>query len=411
MVLRKVDQKIFPRKKNEILNVFKLSRDLLRLNQNSDLEVKTVIGGGKDPGSSDITLKVIDKFPYHAGAAFDNQGTRLVGKLRTSISFRSTSMFGQNDSLFFNTVESAMSQGNFVSYSYPIDTYGTRLGFDAVIFTNKLGMEYKGYGITSNTQIYTPKILYEMYLTEDLQMNTEGGMDIKSTKKWVMGEKSTDDQLRIPYLNFDLTKIDSFAGGGQTSFLSQFRFSAADFLGAASANHVSASRSGTGGFFFAFEQTIRRVQRMPADSYLNVKCQFQNATHTLPSSEQMQLGGAYYIRGYPEGDYLADYGISLNADWVFPMFFVPKDFKLPYSTMPLCHQIEPVVFMDMGAGKLKKFGSGERETKFLMGLGGGLRVQINRSLFLRLDWAGRLGDRPTQGQGPSTFNISFQGEI
>jgi hypothetical protein len=38
-------------------------------------------------------------------------------------------------------------------------------------------------------------------------------------------------------------------------------------------------------------------------------------------------------------------------------------------------------------------------------------VQINRNLFLRLDWAERVGDRPTQGQGPSNFNISFQGEI
>ncbi len=407
----KLIQKYFHAKKNEILNIFKLSNDLLRLNQNSDLEVRTVIGAGKDPGTSDLTFKVKDKFPYHAGAAFDNQGTRLVGKLRTSISFRSTSMFGQNDSLFFNTIESAMSQGNFVSYSYPIDTYGTRLGFDAVIFTNKLGREYKELGITGNTQIYTPKIMSQMYLTEDLQMNTEGGMDIKSSRKWVMGEKSTNDQLRIPYVNFELTKMDSFAGGGQTSFLSQFRFSAADFLGASSANHASASRSGTGGFFFVFEQTIRRIQRMPFDSYISARAQFQNATHTLPSSEQMQFGGANYDRGYPEGDYMADYGANLSIDWVLPMPFVPKEFKLPYSETPLRHQFEPVLFMDMGGGKLKDVGSGERETKFLMGLGGGLRVQINKNLFLRLEWAERVGDRPGQGQGPSNFNIAFQGEI
>jgi hemolysin activation/secretion protein len=407
----KLIRKYFHAKKNEILNVFKLSRDLLRLNQNSDLEVRSVIGAGKDPGSSDLTLKVKDKFPYHAGTAFDNQGTRLVGRLRTSLSFRSTNMLGQGDSIFFNTVESALSQGNFVSYLYPIDTYGTKVGFDAAIFTNKLGKQYKVYDITGNTQIYTPKITSEMYLTEDMQINTEGGMDIKSSKKWILGAKNTDDQLRIPYINLDITKMDSFAGGGQTSFLSQFRFSTADFLGASGHNHTSASRPGTGGFFFAFEQTIRRIQRMPADSYLSMKCMFQNATHSLPSSEQMQLGGAYYIRGYPEGDYLADEGISLNVDWVFPLLFVPKDFKLPYSTTPLCHQIEPVVFMDMGAGRLKKFGPGERETKFLMGIGGGLRVQINRNLFLRLDWAERVGDRPSQGQGPSNFNISFQGEI
>lgn len=407
----KLIKKYFHTKKNEILNVFKLSRDLLRLNQNSDLEVRTVIGAGKDPGSSDITLKVKDKFPYHAGGAFDNQGTRLVGKLRTSVTFRSTNLSGHNDSLFFSTIMSAMSQGNSISYLFPIDTSGTKIGLDVIIFDTKLGREFKGFGITGNTQIYTPKIASEMYLAEDLQINTEAGMEIKSIKKWIIGEKSSDDQLRMPYANLDVTKIDSFFGGGQTSLISKFIFSTEDFLGASSHNHVSASRSGTGGFFFKYEQTLRRIQRMPFDSYLSMKCQFENATHTLPSSEQMQFGGAYYIRGYPEGDYTADYGASLNVDWVFPMPFVPKDFKLPYSETPFRHQFEPVVFMDMGAGKLKKFSSGERETKFLMGLGGGLRVQINKNLFLRLEWAERVGDRPTQGQAPSNFHISFQGEI
>jgi hemolysin activation/secretion protein len=67
--------------------------------------------------------------------------------------------------------------------------------------------------------------------------------------------------------------------------------------------------------------------------------------------------------------------------------------------------------MDMGGGELKKFGPGERQTKFLMGLGGGLRVQINSNLFLRLEWAERVGDRPGQGRGPSNFHIAFQCEI
>lgn len=404
-------KKFFHAKKNELLNVFTLSRDLLRLNQNSDLEVRTVIGAGKDPGSSDITLKVKEKYPHHVGGAFDNQGSRLSGKLRTSVSARSTNLTGHNDSLFVNTTMSAMSRGNFASYSCPIDTYGMKMGIDFVNFDTKLGKEYKGFGIVSNTQVYTPKISGEIYLSEDFQASAATGMEIKSTKKWVMGEKSTDDQLRIPYASLDFSKLDSLFGGGQTSLTSNFAFSTDSFLGASRHNHGSASRDGTGGFFFKYEQTLRRVQRMPFDSYLSLRAQFQNSTHTLPSSETMQFGGESYTRGYPEGDYSADYGANLNMDWVFPFPFIPKEFKLPYSETPLRHQFEPIVFMDVGGGELKKFGPGERETKFLMGLGGGLKVQINRNLFLRIEWAERVGDRPTQGQGPSNFHISFQGEI
>lgn len=403
-------KKYFHSKKNEILNIFKLSRDLMRLNQNPDLEIKSVLTPGKETGYSDVTLKVKEKFPYHAGSSYDNQGTRLTGKPRTAISGRATNLSGNNDSLFFNTIISAMSQGNFASYLLPIDTFGTKIGMDFVVFTNKLGREYKGYGITGNTQSYTPHIASEMYLSDDLQINTDAGFEIKSVKKWIMGEKSSNDQLRMPFVGMDITKIDSFSGGGQTSLSSKFIFNTSSFMGSSRHDHVAASRSGTGGFFFKYEQTLSRLQRMPADSYILAKCVFQNATHSLPSSEQMQFGGAYYTRGYPEGDYLADYGINLNAEWVFPMPFVPKDFKLPYSETPLCHQFEPVVFMDLGAGKIKKPSPSERETKILMGLGGGLKVRINTNIFLRLEWAERVGDRPTQGQAPSNFYISFQFE-
>jgi hemolysin activation/secretion protein len=124
------------------------------------------------------------------------------------------------------------------------------------------------------------------------------------------------------------------------------------------------------------------------------------ASHTLPSSEQLQLGGANSVRGYPEGEYLADTGGTLNAEWVFPRAFKSLH-KYAY----------PVVFMDMGAGRLKRVDTDEKRHRFLMGAGVGVRFQIDRYFSLRMDWAKRLGDRPTQGQGPSTFYISAQSEI
>lgn len=407
----KLIKKYFHSKKNEILNVFKMEKDMLRLNQNSDLEVRAVVGPGEEPGLLNIVLKVKDKFPYHAGNALDNQGTRLTGKFRQAYSGRSTNLSGNNDSLFVNTLWSTFSQGTFASYTIPIDTYGTKLGMDFVVFDSILGREYKQFDITGNTQIYSPKIIAEMHLSEKFQASGEAGMDIKSIKRWVQGEKSSDDQLRMPYASLEFMNIDSFAGGGQTSLVSKFVFSTSEFLGASRDDHGSASRIQSGGFFFQYIQTLRRIQRMPADSYLSMKAQFMNATNTLPSSEQMQLGGAYTVRGYPEGDYSADYGASFNVDWVFPFPFIPKDFKLPYSDTPLCHQFEPVVFMDLAGGEIKKPGIGERQTKFLMGLGGGLKVQINRNVFLNMYWAARVGDRPSQAQGPSEFHVTFQCEI
>ena len=78
--------------------------------------------------------------------------------------------------------------------------------------------------------------------------------------------------------------------------------------------------------------------------------------------------------------------------------------------MPLRHQIEPVFFVDVGGGKLKKILPGESRDKFLAGVGGGLRLHF-KFFSLRLDWAKAIGDKQTSGSGPSTFYFTFQSEI
>ena len=402
-------ERFFHLKKNEILNVNKLQRDILRLNKISDLEIKTVVSSGEEPETSDITLEVKDKFPWHIGAGFDNQGTRMVGKYRSLFSLRSSNTTGHADPLYLNSLFSTHSFGESLSYTFPIDTYGTKFGLDFTYFKMKLGKEFKPFKILGNTQIYNPHINWELYLAEDFEANTELGIDIKSTKKKMQGTTISHDQLRLPYFGFDFTKTNP--QGGQTTFAPRFTFGTENFLGASTRNHTSAAREGTGGFFFKYEQSLRRIQRMPGSSFMTIASQFQAASHTLSSSEQFQLGGANSIRGYPEGDYLADMGGSLNLDWIFPMYLIPEKWKLPGADLPLRHQIQPVVFMDLGGGKLKKIIPGERRNKFLMGIGGGLRVHLYNKVYLRLEWAEALGDDTISGAGPSTFHITFQAEI
>lgn len=144
---------------------------------------------------------------------------------------------------------------------------------------------------------------------------------------------------------------------------------------------------------------------------MSLSSQFQIASHSLPSSEQIQLGGVNSIRGYPEGDYLADTGGNLNVDWVFPMYLIPENWKLPNSNEQLRRQIEPVIFTDLGGGKLKSVLAGERRDKFMMGVGAGVRFRLYGKSYIRLDWANRVGDRPVQGNGNSTFHFTFQSEL
>ncbi len=395
-------------KKNEILDVVGLQRDILRLNQNPDIEAKAVLMPGTEPETSDVMLTVKDYFPWHVGVSVDNQGSRLVGKDRTLLTLRGTDATGHNDSLFGTMLFARRSDAQAIGYAIPTDTYGTKFGCNFVHFHMDLGKEFTASNITGDTKILSPYITREIVLSDATEVYVNAGIDIKSVVKHINGVKTSDDELRIPYFGVEVTVRDP---SGETSFSPRFNFGTSGFLGASSRNHPTASRGETGGSFLKYEHEVRRIQRMPFDSYSITRSQFQISTHTLTPSEQLQIGGANSVRGYPEGDFLADVGAVVNFDWIFPMYFIPKSLKLPHSDVPLCHQIEPIIFVDFGCGRLNKKFPGERRDKFLMGVGGGLRIRLYKNLFCRFEWADAIGADPLTGAGPSTFNFSVQSEI
>jgi len=60
------------------------------------------------------------------------------------------------------------------------------------------------------------------------------------------------------------------------------------------------------------------------------------------------------VRGYPEGEYLADRGVTLNVEWAFP--HVVMAFKRLFTAGCI---------YGYGWGNLKSVGSGEHSTGFL----------------------------------------------
>jgi hemolysin activation/secretion protein len=395
---------------HELLNINKLQKDILRLNKFSDLEVKTIISPGKEKETSDLVLKVKDKFPWHVGMSEDDRGSRLTGKYNTGFYLRGSNVLGLGDTVFANSLISAGSFGQVLSYLVPIGTFGAKLGFDLSYFQMKLGKEIREYHVTGKTKGVTPHVSFELALKESFEAYLDTGVKMLDIQKRVAGNRTSDDQLRIPYVGFNISQTDTFGGGGQTGFSPQFSLGTGGFLGASKSCHPSGSRDGTGGFYFKYEHDLRRTQAMPYGSYLLLNSKLQAASHTLSSAEQLQLGGMTSVRGYPEGDYLADVGATLNMDWVFPSFFFPKNWKMPFSKMPLRRAIEPVLFFDMGGGGLYAVNPGERGRKFLVGAGGGLRVHIANNFFIRLEWAKAFGNAPQGGNGPSTFYMMMQSE-
>lgn len=404
-------RKFFHTGPGQVLDFKALQRDILRLNQNSDLEVKAIVSAGSEPQTSDIALKIKDRLPWHIGAGIDNLGTPVIGTLRTSLSLRSSNATGHLDELFTSVLLSSRASGEFLGYRVPVDSYGASIGFEATNFRMKLGKELKSLDISGESSIYSPYISRQLSLSENFSSDITAGLDIVSVRKKRDHAVEANDQLRVPFVGMNMVMTDTLGGAGETRFGPKISFGTEDFLGASSRNHPSASRPGADGFFAKYEHTIRRVQKMPFESYLNLRSQLQLANRTLPPTEQFQLGGVYSVRGYPEGDYLADVGGSMSAEWIFPCYVIPRSWKLARSQVLLRNQIEPLVFVDAGGGRLKKTLPGEEAHKFLLGVGAGFRIRVYNNVFLRLEWAKHLGDEPAGGAGQATFRFALQTEM
>ena len=396
-------EKYFHTYQGEVLDMGEVGKDLMRLNENKDLNVSSVFSPGQDPGTVDVTLKAKETVPYHVSVGTDNQGSDVTGRFRRLVSFDTSNLTGNEDSLYFNGAFTDLSQGYYLSYQTPVGTHGTKLGLGTGYFEGRLGKAFKPFDVNNYTQFYDPNAAFELYGTETTQINLRTGMQFIGVHKKQATDWITDENLRLPYVALVIIKTDSM---GQTTFSPEIMTSAPGFLDASKADNARSSRPQTDGFFAKYAQYLMRNQAMPWGSYLQFRSQFQAAVHSLPTSQQLQLGGENSVRGYPEGDYLADIGGNLDTDWYFPAYFIPPSWES--HGVNLRNDIQPFVFYDMGGGKLTKVYSGEHSAAFLSGVGAGVKIQIKKNMYLKLEWAVPTGNKPVSGAGPSTFDVVFQ---
>ncbi|NWF57246.1 MAG: ShlB/FhaC/HecB family hemolysin secretion/activation protein, partial [Syntrophaceae bacterium] len=66
----------------KVLYVPDVQRDLERINRGQDIRVSPVLSPGREPGTTDVDIKVEDKFPLHGSLELNNRGTHDTTDLR-----------------------------------------------------------------------------------------------------------------------------------------------------------------------------------------------------------------------------------------------------------------------------------------------------------------------------------------
>ncbi|MBI4341917.1 MAG: ShlB/FhaC/HecB family hemolysin secretion/activation protein [Candidatus Omnitrophica bacterium] len=397
----------WPFAQGDLLQYGRLRRALARLNDHPDRQVQALLRPGAAVGETDVILKVTDRLPVHLGGQWDRQGTQSIGRLRYGASFGHNNLLGLDDRGVLAGVFGNRFGALFTQYTLPLTRYGTAAIAGWSYSQTSPKRHFKPFGINGISQTFWLALSQALVETEQLFLQGQLRLDVKESKTKQLGGTSQRDRLRAIRLEPSLRLTDvwgSWVVEQETAF-------GIKGLGATSENNPVASRPGTKPDFLKIGFVVHRLHRLPWHTQLSLKLETQLATSKLAPQEELYLGGAQSIRGYPEGDYLADQGVIARGEWLIPCRFLPDTWRLPGTGTPVGEQLMVLGFLDRGYGRLRAITGTERSTRNLTGLGLGAQFRIANSLVARIEWGFSVGDRPLTDDSSSILHFSFRSDL
>jgi len=386
--------------KGAVLWYDKIRKDVMDMNENPDRTVKPILRAGAEKGTTDVVLDVQDHLPLHAGYSFDNQGVKLTGKDRQGFTLRNNNMLGLDDTFLIGTTFGDVFGALYLYHVIPISNFGTKFIWSFSHAQVNPHKQFTPYGINGTSETYSLALQQRVIRTDKYSGNVQLGFDFKEKHTTTQSVTTAWDKERVISLTGNLQSRDRWGGWG----LGQgFYFGLPTF----GDGWPLASGAGEQSFF-KYTYSLTRVTQLPWRTKAVWDIQGQLTPDSLLPQEQMFLGGARSIRGYPESDYGADQAIQSRFDYILPPYKVPDHWKLPFDNIPLKDQLNAIIFWDTGYGRSHDpSANSESKGDFLMGIGGGFELRFRSNISGRLEWGVPVGNDPVTEGGRSQFHFTF----
>lgn len=383
----------------QVLSYDRIRKGVLDMNENPNRTVKPILKAGKAKGTSDIVLNVEDHFPIHAGYTFDNQGVKLTGKERQGFTIRNNNLLGLDDIFLIGTNFGNTFGALYLYYIVPVTDFGTKLISSyshAQVTPHK---EYKIYGINSLSDTASLAVQQRVIRTDKYSGTAQMGLDYKTKHTLQQSVTTVWDKQWVLSLRGDFQARDQWGGWatGHGVYFGMPNRGNGWALASRQGNHK----------FFKYTFGLTRFQKLFYNTKAIWDFQGQLTPNRLLSQEQMFLGGAKSVRGYPESDYGADQAIQSRFDYLVPAFFFPEKWRLPWDKISLKNQIDLIGFFDIAYGRVWNPSLAEKKDDFLMGTGAGFQIRFRDNITGRFEWGVPLGDRPLTEAGDSQFHFSL----
>lgn len=392
-----------------------LDADLALLNSNPFRTVNSVFTPGEKPGTTDVILKVEDRFPLRVYGGYENTGTDSTDENRVFAGFNWGNVLGLDHQFNYQFTASPdfdLFRAHSGSYFIPLPWRHSITIFGAYAETapelpQDFSQEGRSYQVSFRYNVPLPPIgSYKHELT--------AGYDYKNTNNNLAfgGTEVFDSSVDVS--QFLLSYNSGFEYKfGRVSFEASLFVSPGGMTDDNDEAAFAATREGADPDYVYGLFRLNHLARLPADFTLSNQFTGQVASGPLVGTEQLGFGGYNSIRGFSERIVNGDGGFIMNHEIRTPEFHPlralgalgasnpgtsTKTSSTGKDTVPAANgaglqdSLQFLAFWDFGVATIQDAAPGVDDSVTLSSLGLGLRYAVNPYVSVRADYGWQLTD-------------------
>jgi hemolysin activation/secretion protein len=386
-----------------------LQEDVRWLNNNPFRSTDLAFQPGEAPGTTDVILEVNDRMPLRFFFTYDNYGIDITGKNRLSTGFNFGNLFNLDQQVNFQyttTTQNIFNTMNAYSGSWIVPfpwrnymtIYGAYSGSSAEVSPNNT-LNGTSWQVSARYNAPLPMIFeytHELY----------GGFDFKQASNSLL-IFNTPLGAGGGFGTYNVFQLTAGYSGNIPDPIGTTSFEVAGFYSPGGLGSLNDSDT--------YHQIVPNADPDYGYGKLNLKRGFvlpmnfsltgafngQITTSNLMPTEQYGLGGYNTVRGYDERVANGDNAWVVNMELRTPPGSIAKIF----DNQEIEDRIQFLAFWDYGFVGFSNPSPGQNST-YLMGVGPGLRYNIDRFVSVQFDWGFQLKQTPAGSKANDRAEIS-----
>lgn len=373
-----------------------LERRLLLLSDLPGIVLSSTLAPGSKVGTSDLTVAIEPGRRVTGSIGADNGGNRYTGTYRFGGTVNLNNPAGLGDRLSLRVLASDddLAYGR-IAYQVPLGALTAGIAYSHLKYG--LGREFASLDADGTADIASFYASYPLVRSRSANLYALGNIDANWFNDRI-GLIPSQSKKRSQTATLGLSGEMHDRGGWTTGSLG-WTIGNLDLRTPLDLATDKLTAQSNGRFNY-LQVALARQQTLAGPLSLYGSVRGQLAFDNLDSSEKMELGGAYGVRAYPEGEAFGDQGYVATAE---------ARLMLDAITGSLPGRLQLIGFVDFGEVDYahEPWLNGPNHTR-RSGYGGGLAWFGPDNLVLRASYATRLGDELVTSQPDRAGRAWFQ---